>query len=118
MELHSPLIRNTLVYCDNVSVVYLVSNPVQHQRTKHVEIDLHFVCDKVAIGEVHVLYAPMTSQFVDIFTKGMPSSLFSEFCSSQHLLWLELVLLGVLKMLYYKYLDSETTSYVRLSLPH
>jgi hypothetical protein len=42
-ELHSPLSRSTLVYCDNVSAVYLSTNPVQHQRTKHVEIDLHFV---------------------------------------------------------------------------
>jgi hypothetical protein len=36
-ELHSPLQRATLVYCDNVSAVYLSINPVQHQRTKHVE---------------------------------------------------------------------------------
>jgi hypothetical protein len=43
VELHNPLLRATLVYCDNVSAVYLSTNPVQHQRTKHVEIDLHFV---------------------------------------------------------------------------
>ncbi|XP_066365373.1 uncharacterized mitochondrial protein AtMg00810-like [Miscanthus floridulus] len=43
VELHCPLRRATLVYCDNVSAVYLSSNPVQHQRTKHVEIDIHFV---------------------------------------------------------------------------
>jgi hypothetical protein len=82
MELHSRLTRSTLVYCDNVSIVYLASNPVQLQRTKHVRIDLHFVRDKVAIGEVHVLHVPMTSHFIDIFTKGMPSPLFSEFPSS------------------------------------
>ncbi|GJT69125.1 ribonuclease H-like domain-containing protein [Tanacetum coccineum] len=38
LELHSPLHAATLVYCDNVSVVYLSSNPVQHQHTKHIEI--------------------------------------------------------------------------------
>jgi hypothetical protein len=43
LELQSPPSRYTLVYCDNISVVYLSNNPVQHQRTKHVEIDLHFV---------------------------------------------------------------------------
>jgi hypothetical protein len=35
--------RCTLIYCDNISVVYLSTNPVQHQHTKHVEIDLHFI---------------------------------------------------------------------------
>ena len=81
-ELHSPLTTSTLVYCDNVSAVYLSTNPVQHQRTKHVEIDLHFVRERVAIGDVRVLHVPTTSQFADIFTKGLPTSVFSEFRSS------------------------------------
>ncbi|GKB73087.1 ribonuclease H-like domain-containing protein [Tanacetum coccineum] len=46
-ELHTPLTPATLVYCDNVSVVYLSCNPVQHQCTKHIEIDIHFVHDLV-----------------------------------------------------------------------
>jgi hypothetical protein len=82
VERHSPLSRATLVYCDNISVVYLSTNLVQHQCTKHVEIDLHFVRERVAVGGVHVLHVPMTSQFTDIFTKGLPSSVFSEFQSS------------------------------------
>ena len=85
-ELHSPLSRSTLVYCDNVSAVYLSTNPVQHQRTKHVEIDLHFVRDRVAIGDVRVLHVPTTSQFADIFTKGLPSSTFTEFRSSLNII--------------------------------
>nr|GFA71252.1 ribonuclease H-like domain-containing protein [Tanacetum cinerariifolium] len=48
-ELHTPLLTATLVYCDNVSVVYLSANPVQHQRTKHIEIDIHFVRDMVVM---------------------------------------------------------------------
>nr|GEZ54478.1 putative reverse transcriptase, RNA-dependent DNA polymerase [Tanacetum cinerariifolium] len=47
-ELHSPLHSATIVYCDNVSAVYLSFNPVQHQRTRHIEIDIHFVLDQVA----------------------------------------------------------------------
>jgi hypothetical protein len=81
-ELHAPLTKSTLVYCDNVSAVYLSTNPIQHQCTKHVEIDLHFVREHVAIGDVCVLHVPMTSQFADIFMKGLPTSVFSEFRSS------------------------------------
>jgi hypothetical protein len=81
-ELQTPPSRCTLVYCDNISVVYLSTNPVQHQCTKHVEIDLHFVQEKVGISQVRVLYVPTTSQFTDIFTKGLPSSVFNEFRSS------------------------------------
>jgi hypothetical protein len=81
-ELHRPLARSTLVYCDNVSAVYLSTNPVQHQRTKHVEIDLHFIRDRVAISDVRVLHVPTTSQFADIVTKGLPSLTFIEFRSS------------------------------------
>ncbi|GKB69961.1 ribonuclease H-like domain-containing protein [Tanacetum coccineum] len=44
-ELHTPLSTATIVYCDNVSAVYFSSNPVQHQCTKHIEIDIHFVRD-------------------------------------------------------------------------
>jgi hypothetical protein len=72
-EVRSPLAKSTLVYCDNVRAVYLSTNPVHHQRMKHVEINLHFVHDRVAIGDVRVFHVPTTSQFTDIFTKGLPS---------------------------------------------
>jgi hypothetical protein len=82
VELHSPLSRATLVYCNNISVVYLSTNPVQHQRTKHVEIVLYFVHERIAVGDLRVLHVPMSSQFADIFTKGLSSSVFSQFWSS------------------------------------
>ncbi|GJY19940.1 ribonuclease H-like domain-containing protein [Tanacetum coccineum] len=81
-ELHTPLSFATLVYCDNVNVVYLSCNPVQHQRTKHIEIDIHFVRDLVAAGQVRVLHVPSRYQFADIFIKGLPLTLFEEFRSS------------------------------------
>ncbi|GJT77215.1 ribonuclease H-like domain-containing protein [Tanacetum coccineum] len=55
-ELHSPLLTATLVYCDNISAIYMSANPVQHQRTKHIEIDIHFVRDMVKAGHVRVLH--------------------------------------------------------------
>ena len=82
LELHQPLHRSTLVYYDNVSAMYLSTNPVQHQHMKHVEIDLQFVHERVAVGDVRVLHTPTTSQFADIFTKGLPTSVFTEFRSS------------------------------------
>nr|GEZ83658.1 hypothetical protein [Tanacetum cinerariifolium]GEZ84001.1 hypothetical protein [Tanacetum cinerariifolium] len=81
-ELHTPLSSATIVYCDNVSAMYLSSNPVQHQRTKHIEIDIHFVRDLVATGQVRVLHVPYRFQYADIFTKGLPSTLFDEFHDS------------------------------------
>jgi hypothetical protein len=78
-ELHVPLPKTSLVYCDNINVVYMSSNHVQHQCTKHVEIDLHFVQEKVALGVVRVLHVSTTSQFADIFTKGLTSAVFTEF---------------------------------------
>ncbi|GKA06766.1 ribonuclease H-like domain-containing protein, partial [Tanacetum coccineum] len=76
LELHTPLSTATIVYCDNASDVYLSTNPVQHQRTKHIEIDIYFVREYVASGQVRVL------QYADFFTKGLPTALFLEFRSS------------------------------------
>ncbi|KAJ9543577.1 hypothetical protein OSB04_023284 [Centaurea solstitialis] len=81
-ELHSSPSKATIVYCDNVSAVYLSSNPVQHQRTKHIEIDIHFVRDKEAMGHLRVIHVPSSSQYADIFTKGLPFTLFSDFRDS------------------------------------
>ncbi|WVZ83566.1 hypothetical protein U9M48_030698 [Paspalum notatum var. saurae] len=81
-ELHSPPRRATSVYCDNISAVYMSSNPVQHQRTRHIEIDLYFVRERVSFGDLRVLHVPTSSQYADIFTKGLPSSVFLEFRSS------------------------------------
>ena len=82
LELHCPIQKATLVYCDNVSAIYLAGNPVQHQRTKHIEMDIHFVREKVARGEVRVLHVPSRYQIADIFTKGLPLILFEDFRDS------------------------------------
>lgn len=82
LELHYPTHKATLVYCDNVSVVYLSGNPVNHQRTKHIELDIHFIREKVTRGQVWVLHVPSCHQIVDIFTKGLPLVLFEDFRDS------------------------------------
>jgi hypothetical protein len=78
VELQRPVQRATIVYCDNISAVYMAANPVQHRRTKHIEIDIHFVREKVALGEVRVLHVPTSAQFADIFTKGLQPSAFTD----------------------------------------
>lgn len=82
LELNIPLRQASVVYCDNVSAVYLSDNPVQHQRTKHIEIDLHFVREKVKVGHIRVLHVPSSLQYADIFTKGLSRQLFQSFRSS------------------------------------
>jgi hypothetical protein len=49
-ELHVVVNKASVMYCDNISAVYLSHNPVHHRRTKHVEIDIHFVWGKGCIG--------------------------------------------------------------------
>jgi hypothetical protein len=49
-ELHISITSATIVYCDNVNAVYMIANPVYHCRTKHIEIDIHFVREKVVWG--------------------------------------------------------------------
>lgn len=60
-ELHSPLMRVTLVYY-----------PMQHWLTKHKEIELHFARECVFIKDARVLRGLTMSRFVNIFTKGFP----------------------------------------------
>jgi hypothetical protein len=56
--MHITVDKATIVYCDNVSASYLAANPVNHCRTKHVELDVHFVREKVALGQLRVLHVP------------------------------------------------------------
>nr|GEU64914.1 ribonuclease H-like domain-containing protein [Tanacetum cinerariifolium] len=51
-------------------------------RTKHIEIDIHFVRDLVSTGRMRVLHVPSHYQYADIFPKGLPTALFDEFRSS------------------------------------
>lgn len=71
LELYVWTRDGNIIFCDNVSAVYLSGNPIQHQRTKHIEIDIHFVRNKVAIGVIRVLHIFTDYQYVNIFTEGL-----------------------------------------------
>ncbi|XP_018628233.1 uncharacterized mitochondrial protein AtMg00810-like [Nicotiana tomentosiformis] len=71
-------LRNPVhVLCDNVSSTYMYRNPVFHVRSKHINVNFHYVREKVAQGDLVVRYVPTRLQFANIFTKGLPSSQFS-----------------------------------------
>ena len=64
---------------DNVSDIYLVGNPVQHQHTKNIEMDIYLVWEKVDRSQVRVLHVPSCYQITEIFTKGFPLVSFEDF---------------------------------------
>ena len=74
--------KATEIFGDNVSACYMSSNPVHHRRTKHIALDVHFVREKLAIGQCRVLHVPTTQQFADVMTKGLHTSTFQEFRNS------------------------------------
>ncbi|XP_019197028.1 PREDICTED: uncharacterized protein LOC109190882 [Ipomoea nil] len=64
------------LWCDNLEATYLCANPVFHARTNHVEIDYHFIRDKVASGEFVVNFVSTKDQLADVFTKPLPGPRF------------------------------------------
>ncbi|GAV72607.1 hypothetical protein CFOL_v3_16095 [Cephalotus follicularis] len=69
-------ISNVCIKCDNTSAINLSRNPVQHSKSKHIEIRHHFLRDHVEKGDIFLEYIDTLNQVADIFTKPLDNERF------------------------------------------
>uniref|UniRef100_A0A2N9FFC2 Reverse transcriptase Ty1/copia-type domain-containing protein n=1 Tax=Fagus sylvatica TaxID=28930 RepID=A0A2N9FFC2_FAGSY len=75
-ELGIYLSQPPTLWCDNVSALAIASNPVFHARTKHIEVDFHFIRERVLRKDLVVKFVSTIDQLADIFTKSLPTQRF------------------------------------------
>ena len=66
-----------VVWCDNQSAAHLAHNPIFHSQSKHIELNPHFVREKVLRHELDICYVPSVDQVADIMTKHLSTTQFS-----------------------------------------
>ena len=71
-------VKNVPLYCDNESAIKIAHNPVQHSKTKNIQICHHFLCDHVLKGDISIDHANTEDQLADIFIKLLDDKRFSK----------------------------------------
>ena len=71
-----PLPCPPILHCDNLSALYMTMNPVFHGWTEHIELDYHYVHERVALGALETCFVPSKHQLANIFTKPLSKALF------------------------------------------
>nr|GEZ59899.1 Gag-Pol polyprotein [Tanacetum cinerariifolium] len=64
------------IYCDSNSAIAISCNPVQHTRTKHIDVRYHFIKDHVEKGTIELYFVGIEYQLADLFTKSLPEARF------------------------------------------
>ncbi|KAM0019206.1 putative RNA-directed DNA polymerase [Helianthus debilis subsp. tardiflorus] len=77
-EIGFPPTTATKIMCDNKAAIQISENPVQHDRTKHVEVDRHFIKEKLEAGIIELPYVQSRDQLADILTKAVNGRVFGE----------------------------------------
>ncbi|XP_048236301.1 secreted RxLR effector protein 161-like [Ricinus communis] len=80
-DLHQSIAYDIHLYCDNLSAIRLAENSVFNVRTKHVEVHYHFIREKVLQEEIQLEHVGTERQAADLFTKGLGSNKFENFCN-------------------------------------
>jgi hypothetical protein len=89
-ELCIPHSSMTSIWCDNIGATYLSVNPVFHARTKHIEVDYHFVRKRVAKKLLAIRFISTHDQVAGGFTKALSSQKLLQFHDHLNLGWLRL----------------------------